>query len=72
MLRFEKIKRSEANAVLKYQAILDRCRMTFSEDDEIVRLLSRLIMEERTHEKLAEELVRICRHTHLEYESYLD
>lgn len=67
MLRFEKIKKTEGEAAWGYQEILDRCLMDFAKEDEIVALLSQLVREERGHEKLAEELIKICHHTHPEF-----
>ena len=66
MLRFEKMRHSEGKAAWIYQEILDECLVEFGKDDETVALLSQLVREERTHEKLAEELVKVCRCNHPE------
>ena len=66
-LRFEKIKKTEEEAAWGYQEILDQLRESFGHDEEIVKLLERLVREERMHSKLGEELLQICRKTHPEY-----
>jgi hypothetical protein len=66
MLRFEKIKKGEAEAAWVYQEILDACMVEFGDRDAVIPLLRRLVSEERMHEKLAEELIRVCKRTHAE------
>lgn len=65
-LRFEKMKKGEEEAAWKYQEILDRCLQGFDANDEVIKSLAQLVREERAHEKLAEELINICRETHPE------
>ncbi len=65
-LRFEKMRKCEEQAAWGYQEILDRCLVDFGKEDETVKLLSQLVREERAHEKLAEELIKICYHNHPE------
>ena len=67
MLRFEKVKKNEGEAAWKYQEILDQCLADLGKDDEIVSLLGQLVREERAHEKLAEELIKIVHQNHTEY-----
>lgn len=67
MLRFEKMKQCEEQSAWNYQEILDECLTEFDKDDEIVMLLGQLVREERIHEELAEELIKMCRHNHPEY-----
>ncbi len=64
MLRFEKMRLNEEDAAWKYQEILDQCLMDFGRKDETVRLLAQLVKEERSHERLAVELIKICRRNH--------
>ncbi len=66
MLRFEKIRQGEGRAAWTYQEILDECLADYGKNDEKVVFLSQLVSEERAHEKLAEELMRICRRNHPE------
>lgn len=66
MLRFEKLKKSEEEAAWAYQDIFDRCLVQLGSEDPVVELLRQLIGEERAHEKLAEELIKICRQNHTE------
>ncbi len=66
-LRFEKLKKSEEQAAWKYQEILDQFLIEGEKDDEVVRLLSQLVHEERGHEKVAEELIKICHRNHPEH-----
>ena len=65
-LRFEKIKKAEEQAAWGYQEILDRCLTDLGKGDEIIALLGQLVREERGHEKLAEELIKICHRNHPE------
>lgn len=67
MLRFEKIRKTEEDAAWGYQTILDKCITEFGQDSEISRLLVQLVTEERMHERLADELINICRRTHTEF-----
>lgn len=69
MLRFEKIKRGEEHAVESYTELAAKCEALFGEDQPAVHLLRQLILEERGHVRLAEELIRICSKTHPECES---
>jgi hypothetical protein len=64
MLRFENVKKNEEEAAWKYQEILDQCLMDFGKEDEVIGWLSQLVREERAHERLAEELIRICHQNH--------
>ena len=66
LLRFEKVKQNEEAAAWKYQEILDQCLTDFGKEEEIVPLLAQLVREERGHEKLAEELIRIVHQNHPE------
>ena len=66
MLRFEKIKKSEEEAAWKYQEILDQCLTDLGEEGGIAPLLGRLVREERMHERMAEELIRIVHQSHTE------
>ena len=66
ILRFEKIKKSEEEAAWKYQEILDQCLTDLGKEDGVVPLLGRLVHEERMHEKLAEELIKIIHQNHPE------
>lgn len=65
-LRFEKIRKNEEEAAWKYQEVLDRCLLEFGREDPVVPLLGQLVREERIHERLAEELMRICHQNHPE------
>ena len=66
LLRFEKLKKNEEEAAWKYQEILDQCLVDFDPKDDIIGLLAVLVREERMHERLGEELIRICQRTHPE------
>lgn len=66
-LRFEKIRKNEEEAAWKYQEMFDLCLLDFGKDDLTLPLLGQLVQEERAHEKLAEELIRICHQNHTEY-----
>jgi len=66
-LRFEKMKKTEEDAAWIYQEILDQCLMDFGNETEVVGLLAQLVREERGHAKQADELIKICHHTHPEY-----
>lgn len=65
-LRFEKMKKTEADAAWSYQDILEECLEFVEKDHEIIKLLHQLVMEERMHEKLADELITIWRQSHEE------
>lgn len=66
MLRFEKIRKNEEEAAWKYQEIFNQCLLEFGKDDLVLPLLEQLVREERAHEKLAEELIKICHQNHTE------
>ena len=66
LLRFEKMKKKEEEAAWCYQEIYDECLLAFDKKSRINEILHQLIIEERGHEKMAEELVRICRDSHPE------
>ena len=65
-LRFEKMKKTEEEAAWGYQEIMDECLVAFGPESPIVRKLQQLVKEERMHERLAEELVSLCKDTHPE------
>lgn len=67
MLRFEKVKKNEEEAAWKYQEILDCFLTDVDKHKEIAALLGQLVREERAHEKLAEELLKIVHQNHPEY-----
>ena len=67
MLRFEKLKKDEEEAAWKYQEILDQFLSETSKIEEVILLLTRLVREERAHEKLGEELIKIVHQSHPEY-----
>ena len=67
MLRFEKIKQSEEQAAWSYQEGVDELLESFGVEDESIPLLRCLVREERMHEKLAEELIKICQRNHPEF-----
>lgn len=67
LLRFEKMKKNEEQAAWKYQEILDQFLLEEKKDEEVVRLLGQLVHEERGHEKLAEELIKIGHRNHPEH-----
>lgn len=71
LLRFEKIKKTEEEAAWNYQRILDQCLAEFGFGDEAVGLLGQLVRDERMHAALGEELIKICRWNHPEYECFL-
>jgi len=66
-LRFEKLRRNEEEAAWKYQEVMNDCLEEFGARDETVLLLRQLVKEERSHARLAEELIRICRRNHPEF-----
>ena len=66
MLRFEKIRKCEEDAAWEYQDILNRCLLSFGRKESVLPFLEQLVREERAHEKLAEELIEICRRNHPE------
>ena len=66
-LRFEKMKKTEEEAAWNYQEILDQCLLDFGGEAEVIGLLAQLVREERSHAKMAEELIKICHQTHPEY-----
>ncbi len=66
MLRFETIKKNEEEAAWTYQGILDQCLINSGKEDLIVPLLQQLVQEERMHERLAEELIKIVHQNHTE------
>ena len=66
MLRFEKMRKNEEDAAWKYQEVLDHCLWEFGKKNAVTPLLAQLVHEERIHEKLAEELIKICHRNHPE------
>jgi len=66
LLRFEKIRKGEETAAWKYQELLDQCMAAWGEHDLSVKLLHTLVSEERMHEKIADELIQLCRDSHPE------
>lgn len=66
LLRFEKMRQNEEAAAWIYQEILDECLSAFGPEDEVVLKLKQLVQEERMHEKLAGQLLEICRQNHPE------
>lgn len=64
MLRFKKMKKTEEEAASGYQEILGYCLADLGKNDKLVVLLEQLVREERSHARLAEELVRICGENH--------
>jgi len=68
MLRFEKLRKIEENSAWAYQELYDKCLMSLGEEHEVVKILKQLIQEERQHEKLAEDLISICKRTFSDYE----
>ena len=71
MLRFEKMRQCEEEAAWNYQGMRDECLAALGQDDEAVILLAQLVREERAHEKMAEELIKICHHNHPEADALL-
>ncbi len=67
MLRFDKMRKNEEQAAWAYQEILDECLKHLPKDEEVTQLFSQLVHEERSHAKLAEELIRICNRNHPEF-----
>ena len=65
-LRFEKMRKNEEEAAWTYLKILEDCLQEFNPDHEVIDLLKQLIREERAHEKMAEELLKICHRSHPE------
>lgn len=61
-LRFEKIKKNEADAAWKYQGLLNDCADAWGRDCPAAVILSTLVREERAHEKLADKLIDILKH----------
>ena len=70
LLRFQKMKKGEEDAAWKYQEILDQCLVDFGKDDPVVASLRQLVQEERMHERLAEELIRMVCQNHPECGSF--
>lgn len=66
MLRFEKMRKNEEEAAWKYQEVMNRLLVHLGRENPAVPLLEQLVREERAHEKLAEELVKICQQNHPE------
>lgn len=66
MLRFQKMKKSEEEAAWKYQEILDEFLVGGEKDDRLPLLLGQLVREERMHERLAEELIKLVQKNHPE------
>jgi len=66
LLRFEKMRQSEQEAAWNYQEILDECLLELGPDHPVMALLGQLRREERCHAQMAEELIKICHHTHPE------
>lgn len=64
LLRFEKLRKLEEESAWAYQDIYDQCLVALGENHELVRMLKQLIKEERHHEKLAEELIQICKESY--------
>lgn len=71
MLRFEKMRQTEEEAAWSYQEIRDECLAALGEEDQAVVLLEQLVREERAHERLAEELIKICHRTYPELNALL-
>ncbi|MDP3920602.1 MAG: hypothetical protein Q8R76_07345 [Candidatus Omnitrophota bacterium] len=68
-LRFDKMRKTEEEAAWAYQDMLDKCLVLLSKQDPVIEMLRTLVREERIHEKLAEELGKICQRCHPEVES---
>lgn len=66
LLRFQKIRKNEEDAAWKYQEILNRLLHEEESGGQALHLLERLVEDERSHERLAEELIRICHRSHPE------
>lgn len=64
LLRFEKLRKLEEESAWAYQDLYDQCLVALGSEHEIVRTLQQLVKEERNHEKLAEELIRICKESY--------
>lgn len=60
-LRFEKMKKNEADAAWKYQGLLNECVEAWGSDNRAAIILSTLVREERAHEKLVEYLIDILK-----------
>lgn len=63
LLRFEKLRKIEESSAWAYQDLYDECLVALGPDHEILTMLRQLVKEERHHEKLAEELINICKNT---------
>lgn len=66
LLRAKKLKKSEEEAAWKYQEILDRFLIESEIDQEVVQPLRQLVLDERMHERLADELLQIVMRNHPE------
>ncbi len=69
MLRFEKIKKDEQGAVSAYQQIMEQCLLDFDQEHEVIEMLRRLVLEEKGHVKMSDELIKICLSNHPECEA---